>query len=182
MLAELRLPVGAGAVAARPVALLRRGPHQPGGHAFRVDQAGGLIGRFGRVFSEQSPDRPVPTPFRKNAAKAANPAPRLVNPESVAARLMRATPEQRERALQLFPPDRQAQLRKQLAWFDSLPKAQQEIQLRRLNDSPACRPTSSYWFASRCKTSTACLRRETARSGRRWLCCKVCRPLSALSA
>jgi len=67
-----------------------------------------------------------------NTTKAPNPPPRLVNPESVAAMLMRASPEQRERALQRFPPERQAQIRKQLAWFDSLPKAQQEIQLRRL--------------------------------------------------
>ncbi len=68
----------------------------------------------------------------KSAAKTPNPAPRLVNPESAAALLMRATPEQRQRALERFPPERQAQLRKQLEWFDSLPKAQQELQLQRL--------------------------------------------------
>jgi DNA-directed RNA polymerase beta' subunit len=57
---------------------------------------------------------------------------RLVNPRSPAARLMLATPEQRERALQRFTPERQAQIRKQLAWFDGLPKPQQAIQIRRL--------------------------------------------------
>lgn len=57
---------------------------------------------------------------------------RIVNPESLAARLMLATPQQRERALALLPPERQATIRKQLAWFDSLPKAQQDLQIRRL--------------------------------------------------
>jgi hypothetical protein len=45
---------------------------------------------------------------------------------------MLATPEQRERALAKLPPDRQAQIRKQLAWFDSLPKPLQDAQIRRL--------------------------------------------------
>jgi len=67
-----------------------------------------------------------------NAAKTRGPGPRVVNPESVAARLMLATPEQRQRALARFPPERQAQIRKQLEWFDSLPKAQQDVQIRRL--------------------------------------------------
>ena len=57
---------------------------------------------------------------------------RIVDPESVAARLMLATPEQRERALAKLPPERQAQIRKQLEWFDSLPKAQQDAQIQRL--------------------------------------------------
>ncbi len=57
---------------------------------------------------------------------------RLVNPTSPAARLMLAKPEQRERALKRFTPERQAQIRKQLAWFDGLPREQQAIQIRRL--------------------------------------------------
>ena len=86
--------------------------------------------RLPRVAEVAQPPRNAAGPT--GAPKAPNPPARLVNPESVAAMLMRATPEQRERALQRFPPERQAQLRKQLAWFDSLPKAQQEIQLQRL--------------------------------------------------
>jgi hypothetical protein len=65
-------------------------------------------------------------------AKATGAGQRIVDPESVAAQLMLATPEQRERALAKLPPERQAQIRKQLAWFDSLPKAQQDAQIRRL--------------------------------------------------
>jgi DNA-directed RNA polymerase beta' subunit len=45
---------------------------------------------------------------------------------------MLAKPEQRERALSNFTPERQAQIRKQLAWFDSLTREQQAIQIRRL--------------------------------------------------
>ena len=66
---------------------------------------------------------------------------RLVNPMSPAARLMLATPEQRERELQRFTPERQAQIRQQLAWFDSLPKAQQAIQIRRLERFATLLPT-----------------------------------------
>lgn len=71
-------------------------------------------------------------PDPENAAKGPAAGQRIVNPESVAARLMLATPQQRERALAMLPPDRQAQIRKQLEWFDSLPKAQQDLQIRRL--------------------------------------------------
>jgi hypothetical protein len=92
-----------------------------------------LLSAAGALFAQPSPGANAPAPGNTAGPKsAASPAPRLVNPESVAALLMRATPDQRERALQRFPPERQAQLRKQLAWFDGLPKAQQEIQLERL--------------------------------------------------
>ena len=64
--------------------------------------------------------------------KAPGAGPRMVNPESVAARLMLATPQQRERALALLPPARQEQIRKQLQWFDGLPKAQQDAEIQRL--------------------------------------------------
>jgi hypothetical protein len=66
------------------------------------------------------------------APKAPPGGPRLVNPASPAARLMLAKPEQRERALRNFTPERQAQIRKQLAWFDGLTRQQQAIQVRRL--------------------------------------------------
>jgi hypothetical protein len=57
---------------------------------------------------------------------------RLLNPASPAARLMLATPEERQRALDQFPLERQDQIRKQLAWFDGLPKGQQEMEIRRI--------------------------------------------------
>src|ERR1035438_3283787 len=69
-------------------------------------------------------------PGAGNAPKALRPGRRIFNPESVAARLMLATPQQRERALAKLPPERQTAIRKQLEWFDSLPKAQQDEQIR----------------------------------------------------
>ncbi len=79
-------------------------------------------------------------PDKKAATAPAAPASRVLNPESPAAKLMLATPEQRENALAVFPADRQADIRKQLAWFDSLPKAQQDIQIRRLEHYAALPP------------------------------------------
>ena len=68
-----------------------------------------------------------PEPIPKGAARA-------VNPANVAARLFRMTPEEREHALEKLPNEqRREQIRKELAWFDSLPKEAQEIQLRRLD-------------------------------------------------
>jgi hypothetical protein len=74
-------------------------------------------------------------PAQENRGAPGPPAtaqPRIVNPASMAARLMLATPEARRRALEQLPPERQAQVRQQLQWFDSLPKAQQAIEIRRL--------------------------------------------------
>jgi len=69
------------------------------------------------------PKQPIP----KGAA-------RLVNPASVAARLFRMSPEDRERAIGKLPTEQAREnARRQLAWFDGLPKEQQEMQLRRLD-------------------------------------------------
>src|SRR3954462_7999045 len=57
--------------------------------------------------------------------------PPLLNPASPAARLYRATPEERDRALEKLPPRLQEQLRAQLERFDAMPKAQREIVIRR---------------------------------------------------
>lgn len=58
------------------------------------------------------------------------PAPKLGNPLTIVQQLMRMTPEQRERALEKLPPQRQALIRERLEKFDSLPKAEQERRLR----------------------------------------------------
>ena len=72
-------------------------------------------------------------PLQIAGSPAEGPAqPRLLNPASPAARLMLATPQERERALEQFPPQRQAAMRQQLAWFDNLPKAQQAVEIRRI--------------------------------------------------
>jgi hypothetical protein len=57
--------------------------------------------------------------------------PPLSNPASPAARLYRASPEERDRALEKLPPRLQQQLRTQLQRFDAMPKPQQEIMIRR---------------------------------------------------
>jgi hypothetical protein len=57
--------------------------------------------------------------------------PQAMNPGSVAARLLRATPEERQRYLENLPPQRRERIQQQLAWFDSLPPEQQEVQIRR---------------------------------------------------
>jgi hypothetical protein len=67
-----------------------------------------------------------------------------VNPAQVAAHLFRMSPEEREHALEKLPNEQAREnARKLLAWFDSLPKETQELQLRRLDNvaklSPAQR-------------------------------------------
>jgi len=91
----------------------------------------------------QAKDAPPPKAApAKPAGKGGNPkqqpipkgAARLVNPASIAARLYRMSPEDRERAIARLPNEQaRERARKQLAWFDSLPKEQQEMQLRRLD-------------------------------------------------
>ncbi len=88
------------------------------------------------LYAQQAGGSPEPEaapgvqPGAVKAPKAA--APILINPASPAARLMLATPDERERALASFPPERQTQIRRQLQWFDSLPRPQQQVQIRRL--------------------------------------------------
>jgi len=81
-------------------------------------------------------------PAKAGQPKAGNPkgqpipkgAARVVNPGSVAARLFRMSPEEREHALEKLPNEKQREnARALLAWFDGLPKEQQEMQLRRLD-------------------------------------------------
>ena len=69
---------------------------------------------------------PKKGPIPKGAA-------RIVNPASVASRLFRMTPEERERVIESLPERARENARRQLAWFDRLPREQQEMQLRRLD-------------------------------------------------
>ncbi|HEY2845037.1 MAG TPA: DUF3106 domain-containing protein [Bryobacteraceae bacterium] len=64
------------------------------------------------------------------AGQQTKPAPKLANPTTVVQQLMRMTPEERERALEKLPPQRQALIRERLEKFDRLPKAEQERRLR----------------------------------------------------
>src|SRR5579871_2049547 len=58
------------------------------------------------------------------------PAPRLANPGTLVRQLMRMTPEQRERALEKLPQQRQEEIRERLRQFDNLPKAEQQRRLQ----------------------------------------------------
>jgi hypothetical protein len=90
-------------------------------------------------FAEQAAKGGGPAALRPNfkgvpkggVPKAAQKGPRITNPGSQAARLFRATPEQRERVLEKLPANRQVQMRRELAWFDGLPKDQQDQVIRR---------------------------------------------------
>lgn len=65
-----------------------------------------------------------------NNGQGAGRGQRMANPANVVRQLMRMTPEERERALEKLPPERQAQIRKRLQQFDNLPKQQQERMLQ----------------------------------------------------
>lgn len=67
----------------------------------------------------------------KGMPKAPKMGPPLSNPGSQVARLYRASPEERERALEKLPPRMQDQFRQQLARFDAMPKAQQDVLIQR---------------------------------------------------
>src|SRR5689334_9417404 len=58
------------------------------------------------------------------------PAPKLGNPGTVIRQLMRMSPEERERALEKLPSQRQAEIRERLQQFDNLPKAERERRLQ----------------------------------------------------
>jgi hypothetical protein len=86
--------------------------------------------------SKPAPARPAPA---KGGAPRAGGIPaggaRLVNPASIASHLFRMSPEEREHALEKLPNEQQREnARKLLAWFDSLPKETQALQLRRLDN------------------------------------------------
>ena len=79
-----------------------------------------------------------PNALRKGGAKAAGP--RITNPASPAARLYQMSPEERERALEKLPDPRREAIRKQLEYFDSLPKEQQQVMLGRTERFAALPP------------------------------------------
>jgi Protein of unknown function (DUF3106) len=96
------------------------------------------LGTAGVLPAEQVPAKPgkvaaIPKrPVAAKVPKALNPprpnAPKkLADPgASVARQLMQMTPEQRERALEKFPPARQAQIRQRLERLDNLPPQQRQ--------------------------------------------------------
>ncbi len=91
--------------------------------------------------------RPAPPPRNGAMPKAGVPrfpqqpiGPPLSNPASPAARLYRAAPEERDRALEKLPPKLQENLRMQLSRFDAMPKEQQDVMIRRAERFAALPP------------------------------------------
>lgn len=99
-----------------------------------------------RSADQNSPKNPPPpraAPVRPNgvtrkpAGAARNPGdrkaigPGITNPANPVSHLYRATPEERERALERIPAAQQERMRKNLEWFDRLPKEQQQLVLGR---------------------------------------------------
>jgi len=79
---------------------------------------------------------------RKGAAKG----PPITNPASPASRLYRATPEERERALEKLPVRQQERIRKNLEWFDALAKQDQAIILKRAERYESMTPEARQAF------------------------------------
>jgi hypothetical protein len=93
---------------------------------------------YGRHQAAKDSPPPTKSAPAKGGAPRQQPIPkggaRLLNPASIAARLFRMTPEEREHALEKLPNElARERARKELEWFDGLPKEAQEIQLRRLD-------------------------------------------------
>ncbi len=88
------------------------------------------------------PPPPPKAPARGGAPKGGNPkmGPRPSNPAGWAARLYQLSPAERERALEKLPPAQQQGIRNQLKYYDSLPKDQQEMMLRRVERLEALSP------------------------------------------
>jgi phage-related protein len=117
---------------------------QVGGLLLVLGGAGWAIDQKNTGGGRAPASRPAPA---HNGGAGGNPrlpkqpiGPPLTNPASPAARLYRATPEQRDRALEKLPPRLQQQLRAQLDRFDAMPKPQQEIMIRRAERYAALSP------------------------------------------
>ena len=120
----------------------------------RALQLGGLLLVCGAVYAADQKAAPKAPPAAAGAGRPANPPPRnaapnagrggavnrpgggrqmgapIINPANPATRLFKATPEERERALEKLPPAMQDQFRAQFRRFDALSPAQQQLQLK----------------------------------------------------
>ena len=96
----------------------------------------------------------APPPPKMPAAKAAprgnpkegakgvpkNNAPRIANPANLMQQLFRMSPEDRERAIEKFPPQQQARIRQQLQRLDNLPPQEKQRLLRLGNELASLPP------------------------------------------
>jgi hypothetical protein len=93
--------------------------------------------------------RPAPLAARPGGIpKAAPPGrgPRLTDPSSPATWLYRATPEQREQAIEKLRPAQQQRIRQNLEWFDGLSKEDQAIVISRTERFSALPPEKRFAF------------------------------------
>jgi Protein of unknown function (DUF3106) len=74
--------------------------------------------------------------------------PRLTNPANPVTQLYRASPDERDRALEKLPPQMQQRFRQNLEWFDSLPKQQQQIVIRQSERFAALPPEKRREFVA----------------------------------
>jgi len=115
----------------------------------RTIQVVGMVwlGALVAVCADQTkPPKPPPAPKNPPAAKPAPHAPpnnpggaakgaaKMGNPDNPIDRLLRMSPEQRESAIEKFPPQQQANFRKRFENFDKQTEAQKERQLQKLNE------------------------------------------------
>ncbi len=85
------------------------------------------------AFAQKEAAKPGRPPAAQSRGSALAPkAPQNISDPgaSVALRLLQMSPEQRERALEKFPPERQAQIRQGLARLDNLPPQQKQRRIR----------------------------------------------------
>jgi hypothetical protein len=86
---------------------------------------------FAQKEEAAKPGSPPAAQNQGSAPAAPKAPPNIGDPgASVALRLLQMTPEQRERALEKFPPERQAQIRQGLERLDSLPPQQKQRRIR----------------------------------------------------
>ena len=137
------------------------------------------------VFGDQPADArpPVIRPVLPKKSGLRTMGPRLTNPGNPASRLYRASPEERDRALEKLPLRQQERIRKNLAWYDALAKPDQAIVLKRAEryesmspearrpstsssaHSASFRPTAARQWAPLC---AACSRCPTASGPASW--------------
>jgi len=101
---------------------------------------------------QPKPGKPAPPPAAKPGNNGGVPRPRrpvgppLGNPSNPAVRLYRASPEERERALEKLPPAMQEQIRKQLQRFDAMPPEQQRIVIAQVQHFASLSPAQQQAF------------------------------------
>ncbi|MBV8732470.1 MAG: DUF3106 domain-containing protein [Acidobacteriia bacterium] len=100
-------------------------------HFFEAVALLGLAAAAGAQTEAAKPGRQMDNQNRGSAPPAPKPAPNLRDPgANIAQRLLAMTPEQRERALEKFPPEQQEKIREQLQRLDGYPAQQKQRMIK----------------------------------------------------